>query len=248
MKYLNKKLRVSTNKPLINETKKRYKEDENKLEYLNSRLGTTLKFQDLRDYKIFLNLWSLLDDNEIEELNEKKDKIDILDKHYIGFISADNKYAIMRNAYNNDFPRYRNYCLYNTPNSNKFYIIPGKVALQQEKVKLVITEGIFDILGVYLHLKDDLFKDESNIIFSAACGKHYYRPIEYLMELGFIDLDIYLFADYDTIESKEIFKIVRNLKKKPFMNLCNYTVYYNSINKDFGVPKDQIKLRVMKGI
>ena len=38
-----------------------------------------------------------------------------------------------------------------------------------KRTKLVITEGIFDIIGVYTHFYKE--NNDKNIIFAAACGK-----------------------------------------------------------------------------
>ena len=110
----------------------------------------------------------------------------------------------------------------------------------QDEITLVMTEGIFDIIGIYLAEYKDTEK-ETNAIFAAACGKGYNAVINHFIRKGFLNLKIIIYSDNDVsreklLEIKDSNYIIRN---QPI------TVYYNELSKDVGVPKEQIKLRRM---
>ena len=209
-----------------------------KLNYINTRLGINLTLEDLPKYKIFLHLYDVLDYNNITFLTCKDGMGDILDKNFMGFISYDNNYAIMRNLSKKTLPntRYYNYNLLdNYDNTKRFYILPTKIDRMQPKLKVVMTEGIFDILGVYFHLE----KEHENTLFVAVCGTGYNLVINEIMKMGFLDLDLHFYSDND--QKIQMFKKIKN--DFPALSDTKCTVYYNTIEKDYGVTPDKIKLK-----
>lgn len=166
----------------------------------------------------------------------------------IGFISTDNSHIVFRDTSGLQQRRYYNMNI--TPNeiediSSKIFNISSSINTMAEKVNLVITEGIFDIIGVYNHFyKNTSF--EENTIFTAACGKGFNAVILNYIRTGFLDLDITIYSDGDVD-----LNFYRNLKNtSEYLKNTKITVYYNSLydrntgfGKDYGLPKDQIKLR-----
>lgn len=166
----------------------------------------------------------------------------------IGFISSDNSHIVFRDTSGMQKRRYYNFNMNPTGEESidsKIYNIASCVNVMSEKINLVITEGIFDIIGVYLHFYKDT-PQEANTIFTAACGKGFNAVILHYIRSGFLDLDITIYSDADVDLG-----FYRDLKNNSeYLKNSKITIYYNSLynkttgfGKDFGVPKDQIQLR-----
>lgn len=210
-------------------------------EYFNRRFNVSLspeyiqtKFKTVLDADIFFR------DNNI---NVGYSQFNFLDA--IGFISSDNSHIVFRDTSGMQNMRYSNLSL--DPFSDitsKIYNIKTPIDVLQDNVKLVITEGIFDIIGVYLHFFKDT-PDEKNTIFAAACGKGYNAVILNYIRKGFLNLDIEIYSDGDVN-----LEFYRNLKRSSeYLKNTKITVFYNTLydpktgfGKDYGVPKDCIKL------
>lgn len=165
----------------------------------------------------------------------------------IGFISSDSSHIIFRDISGLQKRRYYN-CNLNMVEdtiSSKIYNISSSIDILSEQVNLVITEGIFDIIGVYLHFYKDTPK-ENNTIFAAACGKSFNAVILNYIRLGFLNLNITIYSDADVDIS--FFKDLKS--QSPYLKNKKIEIYYNSLydpktgyGKDFGVPKCDISLR-----
>lgn len=202
--------------------------------YFNSRFNTNFtnefiseKFkaitnpnQFFRDNKIFVgNSWNF-DDS-------------------IGFLSSDSTHAIFRDVIGNQDRRYNNLKLVSDDdfNAQKMYNISTDIDVMNEEVTLIMTEGIFDIIGVYLHFYKD--SNEENKIFAAACGKSFNAVISHYTRLGFLNLNVIIYSDADVP-----LNFYKNLKQSsPFIRNKMITIFYNDIGKDFGIKKEEIKLR-----
>lgn len=212
-----------------------------KLRYINNRMGLDLSYEDLYNLKINLDLNSLLRLNNVEIPYNKTYYYDALSAYGVSFISTYNDYVIIRDISKSGklHKRYTNINIFdNYDNVTKAYNIPTKIdLLSTETTVLNITEGAFDILGVYYHL--DIDRDYENQIFVAASGAGLLNVIlHYIKEYGLIDLKINIFSDADVSKSK--YNALYKLKK--YLYKFDVTIYYNSIGKDFGVRKDEIKL------
>jgi hypothetical protein len=166
----------------------------------------------------------------------------------IGFISSDNSHVIFRDITNTQPRRYYNLALYSKDNLDtisKTYNISNEIDMLEPKVNLVITEGIFDIIGVYNHFYKDT-PNEKNTIFAAACGKGYNAVIINYIRMGFLNMNISIYSDADVDVS-----FYRELKNNsPYLKSQQITVYYNSLydkntgyGKDYGVRVEDIKLK-----
>jgi len=212
--------------------------NQRKLAYLNDRIGTSFTMKDLSRFKIILNLYDFLNHNNVQNLSIRDDEFaDLLDEFFIGFHSYDNNYIIMRNTSQDVLQktRYYNYnILNNYDNSKRFYIIPNQINVLNKKVKVVMAEGIFDILSIYHNIyncKDD------NTIFVAVCGVGYNNVILNLAKQGFLEMDLEIYADKD-----QPLVYYKKLKEDLSYLLGNQRikVHYNKMEKDFGVTKDKI--------
>lgn len=212
-----------------------------KLKYINNRLGLNLNYNDLYKLKINLNLNRLLQINQIHIPNEKKYYYDLLSNYGISFISSYNDYLIIRDVSKSNKlnKRYTNINIFdNYDNVTKSYTIPTKInLLSTEPTILNIAEGAFDILGVYYHL--DIDRNYENQIFIAASGHSMFNTIlHYIKQYGLINIKINIFSDSDV--DKSSYNKLYKLKK--YLYNFNITIYYNSIEKDYGVKKENIKL------
>lgn len=209
-----------------------------KLKYINDRLGTNLQLNDLKRFKIFLHLYDLLNLNNITYLTCKDSLGDILDKNFLGFVSYDNNYAIMRNLSKKvmENTRYYNYNIMNNyDNTKRFYIIPTKINVLEPEINIVIAEGIFDILGIYHNIE----KEHDNTLFIAVCGTGYNLVIHEIAKMGFLNMNIKFYSDSD--QSINLYKKIK--KDFQFLHNQRLEVIYNKKAKDFGVTPDLIDLK-----
>lgn len=205
------------------------------LEYFNSRYGSSYTINDIEylfdTYKLILDPSAFLN-------TVKAKKASYFDyDNSIGFLSNDQNYAIFRNTNpeEKDF-RYSNVCL-GDKNGSKMFTIGTEVNVLSEKIQLIMTEGIFDIIGVYEHYYKN--QDNKSRIFAANCGKSYRSTIEKIIRMGFLDLDIVIYSDGDV--NVDFYK---NMKKDwSILKRSKITIYYNTIGKDYGVKKSDIILR-----
>ena len=209
--------------------------------YFNSRYGVNLdadyitsKFKAVLDAEAFFTA---------NNLHINMGQYDF--KNSIGFISSDTSHAVFRDVTGQQERRYSNLNLFQDENGSKIYNISSDISLTEKKVRLVITEGIFDIIGVYLHFYKDTPAEE-NTIFAAACGKGFNAVISHFARMGFLDMDVIIYSDGDVSLQK-----FREIKKNSiYIKNSKLTIFYNNLydpttgfGKDYGVPKDCIELR-----
>lgn len=210
-----------------------------KLFYIEKRLGITIDTDDLiKKYKIILNLEDFfannnLKMNEFYEKNMKK-----LNNYYVGFLLNDNNMICFRDITGRQQERYINKKIYseNLFQSRKFYMIGNEIDLAQPEFNIYLTEGIFDIIGVYNHIYD--CKQSNNDLFISCNGKSYNFVLKYLQSLGILNCNINIYSDKDVPRAK-----VEELINGNYLTKFNgANLYYNTIGKDYGVKKEEIKL------
>lgn len=210
-----------------------------KLNYINHRLGLELTLDDMIKYKIIFSLYDFLEYNGIDYLTCPDYMADDLDNNFIGFVSADNQFIVMRNLSKKKLShiRYYNYSiLSNNPSAKKYYICPTSIDLMADKFTIVMAEGVFDIMGAF-NLIESI---DDNTIFVAVCGSDYLVIILDLIRLGILNMDIYIYADNDQPIHK-----YKKLKSDIPINV-NMKVHYNKLEKDFGVSKDRIEINTFR--
>ncbi len=215
-----------------------------KLEYINKRLGTNFTFSHLVSLKIFLNLYDIVQTNRLE-LTREEAVVNQLSNSFIGFISYDNSFATMRRVFNKNLiksidKRYINYHLVEKLDDNKdFYVIPTHVDVYNpNRVKIHITEGVFDILSVFCNMNN--YNTQQNI-YIASGGKSYKQALQFVLsEFGLINYEVHLYPDKDVDE----YQLSRLVLDKIQMLPSNIFIHRNSMDdeKDFGVPKERIKV------
>lgn len=220
--------------------------NERKLAYINKRLGQTLTFSDLRDYKIQLSLYDMLNLNSIKRLAFSKDRCDLLDEFTIGFVSIYSDYLICRDITPNLMTgmRYTNYRIAGKPNPNdmKLYSIPREIDLLDPHAAIInIAEGPFSILGAYLNT--ELGTEKPNSVWLANCGSDYRNNILYITKrYGLLRVRINIWSDSE-VKADRYRKLYQTLKD--FMDIRAFTVYYNAKAEDFGHAKKDIRVEAV---
>lgn len=213
------------------------------LNYINNRFNTNFPPEILtKKFKCILDPIEFFKANNITVPNMNFDY-----SQAIGFISADNTHLIFRDYGGKQDKRYNNFNICQNDALglvSKSYNISGEISAMSPTVNLVITEGIFDIIGIYTHFRH--LYDEENTIFAAACGKAYNAVILNYIRMGFLNLNVIIYSDGDV--DQRFYKSLKN--SAPYLKNSSITVYYNSLynpetkfGKDYGVPKEQIQLR-----
>ena len=210
-----------------------------KLAYLSNRLGHVFTSNDAAKFKIILNLKDFLDINRIEKYSRRPEHVDLLDKFFIGFLSADNRYVILRRLIpEGKLPkeidtRYLNYNILGRNDGMKNYIIPGMINTMLP-LDIHIAEGAFDILSIYMHVAPI----GGNAIYSAIAGKSYLNLVKlFISQYGFTGFSLHLYPDLD-IEHKEMIAI-KNMVA-PFGIQCYVHRNLTPSEKDYGVTMDKI--------
>jgi hypothetical protein len=217
--------------------------NQNKLQYINNRIGSNFTYADLASLKIFLNLYDVLNQNQLE-LTRHKMVCDDLDRYFIGFISYDNSFCGLRKTVDKELykavnKRYINYSLVNKMDDTKnFYIIPSKYDfLNPNPVRIHLAEGQFDILSIYYNLNHcNSFQN----IYIACGGKSYVQALEFILEeTGIINYEIHYYPDKDVTDNDFYYDVLKKISLLP----SNVYIHRNIFNgeKDFGVSMDRIK-------
>lgn len=222
---------------------------EEKRQYICNRVGYDLSIDDLTSLKICLNLYDLLEQNDVKRLTRDKRIVDELDKEFIGFISIDNAFLNMRRTcaegiVNSSIDkRYINYKIFaKDETTERFYTIPTKVNLNSvERIKVHIAEGPFDILSIYLNLRN---KEDG--IYTAVAGNNYFNVImHFLIKLQLPYVELHFYPDNDKYGSVDrIRKVVNMIPDKTIPVYIHKNIYEGE--KDFGVSLNKIQESIMK--
>ena len=217
-----------------------------KLKRINDRLGTNLTFEDILNLKIVLNLKDLLYTNKINKLTRSEMIVDQLDESFFGFISKDNAFVNLRNlreegsgkVYKSIDRRYVNYNIFQKyDNTQRYYTIPTAInILNPNRVKFNIAEGPFDILSVYLNLRNR----EDHSIYTAILGGTYLSTIKhFIVSLGIINFEIHLYLDNDV----DLNDMINELLEIKYTYQAPIYIHRNVKpgEKDFGVTVDRIQ-------
>ncbi len=212
----------------------------NSLEYFNKRYGFNYTEENIKHLEDFYRV--VLD--PVQFFNNNRIKFKLEDYPFdtsIGFISSDRTYLILRDYSGKADKKYNNYKIdLFSEEKNKIYHINTKINMLNIKTHLILTEGIFDIIGVYEHFyKQNNYDINTNYIFAASCGKSFAGTINKYFRMGFLDMDITIYSDSDVN-----IKFYKDIKyNSEYMKKNIITIYYNDMEKDYGIPYENIKLR-----
>lgn len=212
-----------------------------KTQYFNNRFGTDLTPEEIQNsYRAVFSLRRFMQANRLYWKGDKRQTM--IDRDYIGFISSDGCYIIFRDITGQHELRYYNFQI-GGQNGSKNYNIPTAIDTLNPKARLVLAEGVFDIIGVKtafgLSERYTSIEPDTNIIYSAVCGKSYASVIYEYAKKGMLDLSVDIYSDADVGLSK-----YREMKNDCFvLRDAKMRVYYNTIGKDYGVPASGIELK-----
>ncbi len=215
-----------------------------KLQYINWRLGTNLKIQDLSDLKIQLSLLDMLRLNDIEKLAVGKDRARALDVYCVGFISMFADYMICRDVTpdNKLGMRYYNYQIAGRVSKDaiKVYSIPRDIDIMDPHATIInVAEGPFSILGAYLNTT--LGREKNNSVWLANCGAQYENTImRVCKQFGLLKVRINIWSDTG-IPIGVYRKLYGSIRKR--LDIRRMTVYYNDASDDFGYPRNKISVQ-----
>jgi len=223
-------------------------DNDEKLAYINNRLGTTLKSGDLRDFKIQLSLYDFLNLNNIRKLAFGKKTCNLLDQHTIGFLSMYNDYLICRDI-TEDLKTGKRYTMYRTsgnpsPDDTKIYCLPTELdLLDPNPAEISVAEGPFSIIGASLYGKGFGHTARNNL-WMANCGSQYHNTImQAVRRYGLLDVVIHIWSDSEIV-IKKYETLLKMLDTE--MNVIQFYVHYNEKAEDFGHAKDQIKDNIVR--
>lgn len=209
---------------VINDYSNRYK---NKILYLQSRLGVNYDLDGISG--LVFNIIDFINKNNIELDFNKKNKLDLYDSEYVGFLSTLKSSLILRNinVTENNQKRYDIIPLIKDKRIFRdFYGVTFSDNLNDKKY-IVVCEGIFDLL---VAKESDEFKNivKNSISFNAILGSYYKKTIlSILNHHKMVKSDIIILSDKD----KDL-DYYKNLKNQPFINSCK--IFWNGYGKDFG--------------
>lgn len=220
-----------------------------KLHYINGRLGTNLSISEAIENKIIFNLGEVLEYNHITKYTRHFNIIKQLNEHFVGFLSLDNNFVNLRRicdsniVYSSIDKRYINYNINDKKdNTEKFYISPIDIDLSrmQERIKVHIAEGPFDILSIKLNLRNN-----ERGIYGAISGSAYKGMLMNILALGIYYMEVHIYPDNDKSGRQYIMDDIAN-----FLRPYNIPLYIHRNTfpnkKDFGVRKDEINEVIYK--
>lgn len=236
-----------------------------KLEYINSRLGTSIDYHEASQLKIVLDLFTFIKFNEIESIPGVSFKLmNFINYNYVGFLSTNNNCITFRRINDDDsMMRYQKIILKRqNVNSNTFYSIPNHIdELYTHDINIHIAEGTFDILSIYKNLEKS---NLTNNYFYAACGFGYLSILEYLVSnCVCTGLNIHIYSDSDKSNENHIqylfgkknmdvwmdhIFIHRNILPRQPDEMAKYDKYGKAkpIKRDYGVPLSKIQDSIIK--
>jgi hypothetical protein len=208
-----------------------------KKKYIENRLGINISIEDLYDLKTVFNVKDMIRLNNIKS-NAVMGKIDLINSDYVGFMSCRNEFLVCRNTVANSNKRYEKYPIfYSLDNTRQFYSIPNTIdLLTPDTIEINLAEGVFDILGIYYHIKK---ADKVNKIYAAICGSGFKNVIRYFINLGIFGDNVVLNIYSDSDKSIDYYS---SIKKTLSVWFGKTNVFYNRLSHDYGVSKDKIEL------
>ena len=214
-----------------------------KLQYVNKRLGLQLTYADCVANKIILNLQDLLDVNGITYTTRHPNQIAQLNTYFIGFLTRTNSSLNMRNLLSGSYKessldeslrmKYLNYRLFKDREEDDFFILPTTVD-RTKPIRLFLAEGAFDVLGI----KYNLIKSDDNCIYTAGKGKAYESALFWVIKtIAPMFMEVHMFPDKDVETS-----FIQNIISKYYVYGYKFFIHRNTYpnQKDYGVPEWQI--------
>src|SRR5699024_4741852 len=213
-----------------------------KIEYINNRLGIDISQEDIKKYRIILNIEDYYTNNELTSSLDQRsiDRIKNLNQNYFSFLLNDKNVINCRSMISDT--KYKHFKIRINEDTNsisrRFYSIKNDIDLSGETFNINITEGFFDIISVHENIKNK--EMDNTTLYIANNGKGYLFTLDYLASIGILNANINIYSDKDVSPSD--YKNNKLLGRSHLTKLNGANIYYNNYEneKDFGVPKERI--------
>ena len=213
-----------------------------KIEYINNRLGIDISQEDIKKYRIILNIEDYYTNNELTSSLDQRsiDMIKNLNQNYFSFLLNDKNVINCRSMVSDTKYKHFKLRIHEDTNSisRRFYSIKNDIDLSGETFNINITEGFFDIISVHENIKNK--EMDNTTLYIANNGKGYLFTLDYLASIGILNANINIYSDKDVSPSD--YKNNKLLGRSHLTKLNGANIYYNNYEneKDFGVPKERI--------
>ena len=227
---------------------------ENKIAYVEERLKHSFSIEELEGMKIVPSIYDFLHHNNITQVTFDIEFMNLLEKYFVGFLSYGNAYLLLRNITNQTFGSVPNWVKYPITKDSKdmtcFYSTGATIDIfSEDSLTINLSEGVFDAVSVAFLLGG---YDYNNMNI-AVTGKYYTQVLLHLLDLGFVGDNVILniYADNDVQFNKKAKnpttpEYFRRVLSKYSHLYKEVNLYYNLIQKDFGVPRDEMKIQKIK--
>jgi hypothetical protein len=209
-----------------------------KVNYLKSRLFLDeFNIGLLKSFKVITDLDYFFEHNDFTDLPKSvfnETHYNNLCKYYVGFLSYDNNFVVLRRLETapTTLDRFYSINLFDIEEAESgFYAISKDIDIMTPKLKLVMAEGFFSLIGgLRLNGLDEL-KDTSTV-YATPMGKSFKKVIKNFIALGFLNMEIEIFSDPD-LDARFYKKLFRSIPLLRQLDI-KMTVYWNALEKDFG--------------
>lgn len=222
-----------------------------KTKYIEERLGLKLNINDFKKMKVITSLRDFLILNDVKKLSCPDKIAYMLEENYVGFLTFGNSHILFRDITNKEKISWIKYPITEKSRFNRvFYSMESTIdIMSNETLTINLAEGVMDTLSAYFNLG---FNDENSINISVS-GRYYDKLLLFLIDMGLVgsNININIFSDNDAVYNKKnknptdinyFKKVLRNYKYL----YGQINIYYNIINKDIGVPRNEISLKKYK--
>ena len=208
-----------------------------KVNYINSRLGTNLSVSEMMNMKIIFD-FSFFKRQIMRYLGATESDFERIQRDYVGFLSVNNTSLSMRCIRQTDSKyRYLICKLDDRDIYNKAFCIPSSIPYTSDRIMVHIAEGQFDIISIYNNMTN-----RSTGIYFAAAGNKYSAVLKYILSKGIMYMDIHLYFDNDSageIAKRQIEYFIKN--NIAFFRGSRVFAHVNQADKDYGVPLSKIQ-------
>ena len=208
-----------------------------KVNYINSRLGTNLSVSEMMNMKIIFD-FSFFKRQIMRYLGATESDFERIQRDYVGFLSVNNTSLSMRCIRQTDSKyRYLICKLDDRDIYNKAFCIPSCIPYTSDRIMVHIAEGQFDIISIYNNMTN-----RSTGIYFAAAGNKYSAILKYILSKGIMYMDIHLYFDNDSageIAKRQIEYFIKN--NIAFFRGSRVFAHVNQADKDYGVPLSKIQ-------
>jgi hypothetical protein len=214
--------------------------------YLEGRLGLDLSEREIQRYKIVCcGLFGLLDANGITDVTVKAHEAKRLNDTCVGWLSADESYAIFRNT-DEEWEarggrRYTNYRIHQSWEGSKVFACRQDVDLLAGEFQVVASEGIIDLIAIEREFYPEE-RWEPHFIGAACNGSTHAALLRMVLGLGVLSPRVDLYPDKEEGSMRKVRAALAG--ESPFFAEPGFRLraFQNDFpgEKDFGVPRERM--------